>query len=920
MSLFTVLKNCGLVFGLMVVTASSLFADAKFDELIAAGKYSDAIAYADKNIPANTRNGGIWDDLGTAYRKTNAREKAIVCFKEAQTANPSDPEAYLGFGQCYFEDDKIPLALDNFQKSFLLNRSAQAAEGIALCAAKLSQWDKARDAAESAVSIDANVFDSRVILAQIYLKQEDYKGASAQLEVIVSKKAAIEQYKQLALCYEKLGQKDKLALIDPKIVDLDKKDVSSRRRLIEYALAKGDTAAAFVTLKELALLTPTDPKVFKSLYLLSVAKANKRDAVLYLKNYLVLDSSTAVPYKALGDLLYEQKDAEGALDAYRHALRLDPQIKGFYKKYEDMCTARGLEAEAVKVIRGGIAAGEADAASYRSLGDIYKKQKDWANAIKMYQDALKSDNSNVLVLTSLAESQALANDANAAIITYEQVVLMNPKAIKEYKALGDLSQKIGKEDNAISAYEKYLAKAPGDNAVAKTIGLYRFEKKQYPMAIQYLENVKDTTLQDVGYLLALGESGFNTQDFQKAAKVLAKAKARNLSAIPLKRVLKMLAESYEKIGDDAKAAEAYDAYTAFPDIRDADATYKKAFLREKTNKPLAMKLYQANAVAFPKDYRNLLRGGLLLAEDPTQTAAAATMLKNATLIVDTVLVVWQKLGDLYGKLKDEEKELAAYKRVIALDPQNQPANRRAGIILMNRKQTTAAIANLELSLTMVPKDLEVIKLLAAGYLETKRPEQAVGLLIKAKTLEPNNIDLRVQIYELAKQTGKAKEAETEIKELIDLKKDNKYRVLYAKDLVDQKRYNDFYAVNKDVMVADFMNIEGLMLKAKVQRIESKFAEANETYKSILFINENYAPALVERGFLFLEQSNATTAEGYFAKALKSDPKNALAELGLAKAAKMNKNMGAYADHVARAKLLDPKNKLIADEAMAAPAK
>lgn len=330
-----------------------------------------------------------------------------------------------------------------------------------------------------------------------------------------------------------------------------------------------------------------------------------------------------------------------------------------------------------------------------------------------------------------------------------------------------------------------------------------------------------------------------------------------------------------------------------------------------------MKLYQANATLFPKDYRNLLRGGLLLAEDPTQVAAAALLLKNATLLVDTSLTVWQKLGDLYGKLKDVDKEFAAYKKVLTLDPQNLIANRRVGIINMQRSQTIAAIANLEVVQTMSPKDLEVIKLLAKGYLETKRPEQAVGLLIKARAQEPSNVELRIQIYELAKQTGKAKEAETEIKELIELKKDNKYRLLYAQDLVGLKRYEDFYAVIKQVMVSDFMNIEGLMQKAKVLRIEAKYAEANETYKSILFINESYVPALVERGMLFIEQANATGAEPYFLKAIKIEPKNAVAHLGLALAAKLKKNTQAYNDNLSKARLLDPKNKAIIDESTAA---
>ena len=58
-------------------------------------------------------------------------------------------------------------------------------------------------------------------------------------------------------------------------------------------------------------------------------------------------------------------------------------------------------------------------------------------------------------------------------------------------------------------------------------------------------------------------------------------RAKNTPEQILKKILRPLGECYEKNGDDAKAAEAYEAYTALPGVADADASYLKAFLREK---------------------------------------------------------------------------------------------------------------------------------------------------------------------------------------------------------------------------------------------------------------------------------------------------------------------------------------------------
>jgi len=910
-------RSVGLFIGALFLTSTIALSEENIEAMLQDGKYNDVIQLVEK-VPPAERTADQWVGLANSYRKTGASpEKITVCLKEAQKANPSDPNVYLGLGTIEMESGRFQPALEYFQRSFLLNRTAEAAEGIARCAAKLNQWDKARDAAESAVQLDNNVFESRLILCDLALKKSDFKGAAAQLEFIVQKKpTAIESWKQLAVCYEKTGDAEKLAQADAKIVDIDKKDVASRRRLVEFAIAKKDSNSAFNLCKELALLTPQDPKVFKYLYQIAYAKGSKKDAVLYLKNFLVLDSSSAQPYKMLGELLYEQKDMDGALDSYRRALRKDPQIKGFYKHYEELVLKKGLENEAIRVIQGAIAAGEADAQSYIALGDIYKKQKEFGAAAKMYQMALKTETNNVEVLGSLAECQSASGDANGAIITYEQVVLMNPKAVTEFKDLGELNLRINKRDNAIQAYQKYLAKTPDDAGVAKTVGLYMYEKGQFAEAIRYLNMVKDTTQYDVEYLLAIGESYNSTGDQKMAAKIFARLRAKNPSDGVLKKILKPLAQAYESTGDDAKAADVYEAYTKLAGVKDPDAAYKKAFLREKSNKPAAIKLYEGNTKEYPLDYRNFLRLGMIYSEDKTAYAQAAAMLRNASQIVDSIAEVWLKLGQIYNTLRDEEKELAAYKKLISLEPSNLEANRRVGMILLKRKQTPQAIASLEMAITMSPKDVEVMRMLADAYVDTKRAKQAIDLLARAKTIDTNNPDIRMQLYNLYKETDDLKNAENEIKQLIDMKKDNKFRTMYVKDLIDQKRFEEARTQVKVVIASDFMNIEALMMQARIQTALSQLDDAIETYKNILYINEKYAPALAERGGVYLIRGDLDMAKTYFEKALAANPRSAAAEVGLARICKTQKNMGCYNDHLAKAKSIDPRDPGVVEETKA----
>jgi Tfp pilus assembly protein PilF len=72
-------------------------------------------------------------------------------------------------------------------------------------------------------------------------------------------------------------------------------------------------------------------------------------------------------------------------------------------------------------------------------------------------------------------------------------------------------------------------------------------------------------------------------------------------------------------------------------------------------------------------------------------------------------------------------------------------------------------------------------------------------------------------------------------------------------------------------------------------------------------------AMFERAEAHLEQSKVQWAEMFYTRVLKLDPQYALAELGLAKVAKVRKDQNAYREHLDKARSLDPENKLILEE-------
>ncbi len=879
------------------------------------GNGAKAISYLEKALAAKPDNVEATARLADLYEKNGMSEKAKSTYEKMISLNPNDPAIYLTLGQYNLKAHKNSEALKHFEKSFLLDHKAPAAEGIALAASSLGQWDKARDAAESAIRIDPNLTDSRIILAKAYMKDKNYAGAKEQLEFLVNKKPMdLEYWKQLAICYVQLDDHEKLANADKKIVEMDKNNVDSRLRLAQFALAQNQIKQAYDMYKELSTLAPQNADVFKTLYDLSSKNGERSASSVYLRKYLSINPSDAVAQRNLGDVLYEIKDQDGALAAYRAALKLDPTIKGFYKRYAELVIAKGQQDEVIKVLSGAIRSGEADVGAYTTLGMIYQQKENFGKALDMYQKAMQVDPQNVDVLSAVAECQAKTGDRNAAIITYEQVIMMNPKADKELKALGDLYLKDGRNDQAIGVYKKYLEKVPSDQDVAKGVGMALYQKKQYADAIKYFNLVREKGAGDVDFLVAAGECYYISGNDKRMQELYEGLRLRKPPIPVLKKILKILAESYEKNNNLQPAVDIYSQYSSLPGAKDPDVAYKAAFLQEKVDPVKARRIYEENVKSFPDDYRNLLRLGIIYAKDKAMLAKSAALLKKASTIADTIPAMWIEMAQVYNKLGNGKGELDAYKKLITMDPQNLDANKRLGMLLMKNGAVSDAMVYLEMANTLSPKDAEIMLLLGQGYIKTNRPKEAIDVLVKTKSLKQDNADIRLQLVELYKKTDQPKKAMEEMKQLITIKHDNKILLSYAQSLYDDGKFKEAEETVEDIKSTDPENIEALMILARAQRGQKKLDAAVETYKEISYINPNYAPSLSERADIHLQQNKPQWAKTFFERALRADPNYAFAYLGLARLAKIQKNTVLYQQNLDKAIQLAPDNAEIKEEA------
>lgn len=895
--------------GLTVPEIYLLLADAQQGT----GNTENAISTLEKAISLNSKNVEAYARLADLYQKNGMDAKAAKTYEALMSLSPNDPNVYLALGHHSLKAKKYSDALSNFEKSNSLRRNASSSEGIAVAAFNLGQFDKARDAAKAALGMDPGAWDARVILSTVLFKDKNYKAAQEHLEYMVQKESyQMEYLQQLAVCYLQNNEKAKLNELDKRITVLDRSNVESRLRLAHSADAGNDIEAALTYYTELSILTPKAPEIFRRLCELSRKKGEIKDAVTYLKRYLDFVPEDAEAKRDLGNLLYDQKDYDGALEAYRSAMKLNPSLKGFYKKYAEIVIAKGQQDEVITAFSRLIQDGDADLGTYTTLGMIYQKKKYYNQAIEMYGKALQMEPSNVDALSALASCQAANGDLASAAISYEQAVMMSPQATSEFKELGEIYLQMGKEEEGIRALKKYIDKNPSDTGVAKILGKKLFDRKEFSGASKYLASLGMDAPQE--YLLMYSEACFNCGKFKEAAAALESLKFnKKLKGTSLYDVYRMLAEAYEKDSNLSEASLVYGEYLGLPGVKDPDAAYKQAFFMEKNNTEGAQRLYELNTKNYPADYRNFLRLGLIYSAKKDMLQKAIAMLTRVTDLASTVPAVWLELGRVYNKLDKVAEELNALQKYVESDPQNIEANRRIGMILSKKGQINEGLVYLEMANALQPNDPATMENLAMGYIKTGRNNEAIELLLKAKTVSKENVNIRFQLFEQLQKTGQQEKALKEMKELLEIAHESRYKLIYAEALLTQGKSKDAEETVEDILATEGENIDAFLLKAKILRSRKKYDDAVEVYKEILMIIPEHPVTLFERAETHLLQSKLPWAETFYNRALRADPKMALAELGLARVAKVRKSVADYKKHLDLARQIEPDNPIIVQE-------
>jgi len=501
-----------------------------------------------------------------------------------------------------------------------------------------------------------------------------------------------------------------------------------------------------------------------------------------------------------------------------------------------------------------------------------------------------------------AEDAALPADSTAAQAA-EQPQQAPASTSADLKKQADLLTKKGKTKQAFEIYKQCVDMVEDDSYGREALIVAKkfYADKNYDAALHYLGKVDQKNAESLSFKTMLGSALQKTGKNDSAITLLQSIASNQKVAVAARKdMFQILGDAYLQLGKTADAASWYGKYIRSGGVRSADIAYVIALETVSTTPAKAPVLLERNIKSFPGDYRNYLLLGKLQSTNRATLQHAVTLLKKALSLSDTLSEAWFVLGQTYQRLQKPDDALDAYRNSIRVDSTNLAAKLSCGQLLIDKGSAGEAAACLEAAHRQAPDSTAPMMLLSMAYARSGKAQQSIDMLENVKKINPANLEVRRLLFSAYQSSGNDQKAMEEITAVLEAERDRESLYPYAKLLLKMGKYDDAVAAIEEIVGAMPDDLESLMLLASVYRAQKKLDDAVNVFKEISSIDAKYAPALYERAEVHLEQDKAKWAEMFFQRALAADPQMAMAEVGLAKVARLFKDEMKCDQHLANA--------------------
>jgi predicted Zn-dependent protease len=335
------------------------------------------------------------------------------------------------------------------------SHARQAAEYL-----KENKPDLAVPEFKAIVDLDPTNVDAQANLGVLLFFEGKYEQAIPQLRAALKLRPDLPKIQSLLGIAEKRTGNLKAARADleesfPKLQD-QKIRVQTGMELVEIYSATSDLDKAAATVGVLRTIEPTDPALLYTAY--RVYSDMAAESLLSLS---IVAPSSARMRQAIAHELAKQGKTTEAIDNYRAALKLDPNLPGLHFELADMLNASSApadRAEAESEYKKALEVNPLDEQAECRLGEIALRKNSLKDAYDRYTRALGLRPNDPDANIGLAKVLMSMNEPQKAEPLLEHALQLDPTSAVAHFRLSTIYRQTGRTADAkseIEEYEKY---------------------------------------------------------------------------------------------------------------------------------------------------------------------------------------------------------------------------------------------------------------------------------------------------------------------------------------------------------------------------------------------------------------------------------------------------------------------------------
>ncbi|MDO6427832.1 PEP-CTERM system TPR-repeat protein PrsT [Thalassotalea sp. 1_MG-2023] len=439
---------------------------------------------------------------------------------KARLITPNDQEIWSLLGKAYLATGDVEKASRYFQDVIAENPNSVAAKlDFANLLVVKGDYSNAIDLLQETEKLADNNQQLLQILANAYQYNRDYQSAEKVLKRLVEKQPENDFfYQQLGVVKGLLGDHQQAKTYFLKAADLAPNNVKTTIHLARIELMAGNVTDARNIIEQ------------------KLAKNNDQTSLLV----------------ELGDTYLSESNLEVASQYYEKAYSLERESSLAVSKVVDVHVLKNELTKAIEVLGNFINRNKANSALSHRLARLNMQIKDYEEAVRHFQIAVKDTENKSPVLLSFAQAQLQMQDQQSAILNLQKAIAWNENFFPPYSQLitlfaqrneqekafnlidaliekvsvpgledtlkGEVLAQVGDTGQAIKRFEQSLKQ---DNSQRATLGLSNvyISINEHKKAVQLLSNWLDNNKQDLVIGVALA-SIYKQQENYDAAQNL----------------------------------------------------------------------------------------------------------------------------------------------------------------------------------------------------------------------------------------------------------------------------------------------------------------------------------------------------------------------------------------------------------------